>query len=131
MAKQKEFVNEAELMAIMGGGAITSSNEKEIPVSPKMEEVSDTLETSEELVHKQDSKQKKYEDTFLKEGRISSRKQITVDTETHYKIESILRKVFDDKTPISIFIDNIINHHIEKYEKHFKTLFEAKSNELY
>jgi hypothetical protein len=78
-----------------------------------------------------EKRRKQYDEVFLVEKRIKIRAMLSVDIETSRKLERVLRMVFDNGITMSSFVDNILNHHLDKYEDYFKQRLASKPQELY
>jgi hypothetical protein len=154
MAKQGRKVDfdEKAIMEMMGPGVIVSSRQspQQVLEPPKEEEPpkgnpkplvnqgvdlpenecseSAALEKIEPVKRK---KQNAYDDTFLGLTRIKTRATLTVDMDTHRKLERVIRLVFSNEIPLSIFVDNILNHHLIKYKDEFEQRLANKPHELY
>jgi hypothetical protein len=61
-----------------------------------------------------------YADTFLSFKQAGgSVRHVTIDLETAKKLEYIISVVFSNEVSIFNFVDNILNHHFEKYKGEF------------
>ena len=140
MASSKAPVNkpvDAEaLLALMGGSVPPPQKNANtiLPPTPVVESMEDELVSVVENAEKQEPpvKRKKdsYDEVFLRPVVITLRKPMTVSVGTHERVERVIRMVFDNKITLSSFVENILLHHLEKYEVDFKRRLAEKKFEL-
>jgi hypothetical protein len=78
-----------------------------------------------------EKRKKQYDEIFLVEKRVKIRAVLSVEMDTSRKLERVMRMVFENSIPMSSFVDNILNHHLDKYADYFKQRLASKSQELY
>jgi len=79
---------------------------------------------------KKKERQGSYDDIFLHEKRIKIPCAMHIDMETHKRLQRIVRLVFDNEISLSNFVDNILVHHLDKYNDELKQRLESKTFEL-
>ena len=143
MAKRPTFeVDEEYIKEVMAGDVPLGQRKDPIirAVPPIEKEKNDKKETKEEIQEKDmesvktsTTKKKKdtqiYGETFLKKNYPTERKQTYVSADIYKKIARFL-PVIANQLSITVFIDNILNHHIEQYSEEIKELYNKETKNL-
>ena len=104
-----------------------ANEEKEVnPETVKTETVKEPVKASPNN-KKKDSQI--YGETFLKKHYPTGRKQTYVSVDIYEKISRFL-PVIANQLSITVFIDNILSHHIEQYSEEIKELYNKETKNL-
>lgn len=133
--KQNAPIDEAYLMSIMAGET-KKPEQKEVLKKPTEEPAEKPV--TEKPLTKGRNRQKKtsdvgYGERFLDSHSMTRRgdKSIYIRQEYHERLSRIVRVIGKDKIPLYAYLDNILEHHFEQFEKaitddfneNFKPLF--------
>lgn len=77
-----------------------------------------------------EARQEIYRSLFLKEADIPARigKTVYVRKEYHERIQLILRVIGKDEVSLFSYIDNVLAHHFDMFQKEIKRLYEQNNN---
>lgn len=78
-------------------------------------------------------KSESYGTMFLKQQTMACRgeKSIYIRPEYHERIVRIVQVIGDDKIPLYAYLDNILKHHFEQFEKAITEDFHKKSKPIF
>ncbi len=128
-------IDEAYLMSIMAG---ETKKPKETVASkePTAEIPKETI--TEKPVFKERSRQKKaseigYGERFLNGHSMTRRgdKSIYIRQEYHERLSRIVQVIGEDKIPLYAYLDNILEHHFEQFEKTITDDFNEKFKPIF
>lgn len=133
--KQDAPINEDYLMSIIAGQ--TKKTEQELVAQePTAESTKET--TVEKPVIKERTRQKRvsdvgYGERFINNHNMSRRgdKSIYIRQEYHERLSRIVQVIGDDKTPLYAYLDNILEHHFELFEKAITEDFNEKFKPIF
>lgn len=120
-------VDEEYLMKVMAEGTrvpnTTVNNEPVVENKPEVKERSKSRKQSEQS----------YGELFLKNHSMSRRgeKSIYIRQEYHERLSRIVQVIGDDKIPLYAYLDNILEHHFELFEKAIMENFNEKFKPLF
>jgi hypothetical protein len=133
--KKNAPIDEAYLMSIMAGET-KKPEQKEVPKKPTEEPAEKPV--TEKPLTKGRNRQKRTSDVSYGERFLDSHsmirrgdKSIYIRQEYHERLSRIVRVIGKDKIPLYAYLDNILEHHFEQFEKaitddfneNFKPLF--------
>lgn len=120
-------VDEEFIMSVMAGGVRKPG---QIP-SPKEPDI-------EKLILREKNRGKKtlgtsYEDRFLNTHTMTRRgdKSIYIRQEYHERLSRIVQVIGEDKIPLYAYLDNILEHHFELFEKAITEDFNDKYKPIF
>lgn len=126
-------IDEQYLMSIMAGGT-----KKEIVNQSEPEEDKEAAVIKEKPVSKEKLRNKKavsetYEERFLSGHSMIKRgdKSIYIRPEYHERLSRIVRVIGEDKIPLYAYLDNILEHHFELFEKAITEDFNNKYKPIF
>lgn len=133
--KQDAPINEDYLMSIIAGQ--TKKPEQELAAQePTAESIKET--TVEKPVIKERTRQKRasdvgYGERFLNSHNMTRRgdKSIYIRQEYHERLSRIVQVIGDDKIPLYAYLDNILEHHFELFEKAITEDFNEKFKPIF
>ncbi|MCK0125099.1 DUF3408 domain-containing protein [Gelidibacter sp. F2691] len=133
--KQDAPINEDYLMSIIAGQ--TKKTEQELAAQePTAESTKET--TVEKPVIKERTRQKRasdvgYGERFLNSHNMTRRgdKSIYIRQEYHERLSRIVQVIGDDKIPLYAYLDNILEHHFELFEKAITEDFNEKFKPIF
>ncbi len=132
-------IDEAYLMSIMAG----ETKKPQQVIAPQEPSAEPTKETSTETstekhVTKERTRQKRASDTgygerFLNSHTMSRRgdKSIYIRQEYHERLSRIVQVIGEDKIPLYAYLDNILEHHFEQFEKAITDDFNNKFKPIF
>ena len=133
--KQNAPIDEAYLMSIMAGET-TKPQQVVAPQEPTAEPVKET--TMEKPVTKERTRQKRvsgtsYGERFLNSHTMTRRgdKSIYIRQEYHERLSRIVQVIGEDKIPLYAYLDNILEHHFEHFEKAITDDFNEKFKPIF
>ncbi|MCD9855593.1 DUF3408 domain-containing protein [Epilithonimonas sp. JDS] len=119
-------IDEHYLMSIMAGSAKKESQKQELEAP------------NEKPVTKQKMKHKKnidvtYVEQFLSKHSMTKRgdKSIYIRAEYHERLSRIIQIIADDQIPLYAYLDNILAHHFEMFEKEITDDFNNKYRPIF
>lgn len=123
----KPQINEEDMMNLMVDGI----KEKGFHFVTETNEVPEAKPFSEKQ-NKKKSKEK-YEDRFLTTHVMIKRgdKSIYIRQEYHERLSRIVRVIGEDKIPLYAYLDNILKHHFELFEKTITEDFNEKYKPIF
>lgn len=133
--KPNQPVDEEFIMSIMAEGV-----RKPGQIEPPKTEVKDTKDEvqAERPTAKEKNRVKKITDTrygerFLNSHSMTRRgeKSIYIRTEYHERLSRIVQVIGDDKIPLYAYLDNILEHHFELFEKAITDDFNEKYKPIF
>ncbi len=127
-------IDEAYIMSIMAGET-KKPEQVEAPQDPQAE----LKEPAEEkVVSKERTRQKKasgfgYGERFLNGHTMTRRgdKSIYIRQEYHERLSRIVQVIGEDKIPLYAYLDNILEHHFEQFEKAITEDFNEKFKPIF
>ncbi|MEJ5053682.1 DUF3408 domain-containing protein [Sphingobacterium sp. MYb382] len=133
--KQDAPINEDYLMSIIAGQK--KKPEQELAAQePTAESIKET--TVEKPVIKERTRQKRasdvgYGERFLNSHNMTRRgdKSIYIRQEYHERLSRIVQVIGDDKIPLYAYLDNILEHHFELFEKAITEDFNEKFKPIF
>ena len=133
--KQDAPINEDYLMSIIAGQ--TKKPKQELAAQePTAESTKET--TVEKPVIKERTRQKRasdvaYGERFLNSHNMTRRgdKSIYIRQEYHERLSRIVQVIGDDKIPLYAYLDNILEHHFELFEKAITEDFNEKFKPIF
>ncbi|WP_185211635.1 DUF3408 domain-containing protein [Sphingobacterium mizutaii] len=128
-------IDEAYLMSIMAG----ETKKPQQVVAPQELTAEPTKETVvEKPVNKERTRQKKvsgtsYGERFLNSHSMTRRgdKSIYIRQEYHERLFRIVQVIGSDKIPLYAYLDNILEHHFEQFEKAITDDFNDKFKPIF
>ena len=132
---KKKPIDEAYLMSIMAG-----ETQKPEQVPPPKEPATEPAKEpkAENVVPKGRSRQKRSSDTdygerFLGSHTMTRRgdKSIYIRQEYHERLSRIVQVIGEDKIPLYAYLDNILEHHFEQFEKAITDDFNDKFKPIF
>ena len=133
--KQDAPIDEAYLMSIMAGNA-----QKPEQAAPPQEQAAEPAPEpiAEKPVAKERTRQRKtseadYGERFLGSHTMSRRgdKSIYIRQEYHERLSRIVQVIGEDKIPLYAYLDNILEHHFELFEKAITENFNEKFKPIF
>ena len=132
---KKKPIDEAYLMSIMAG---ETQKPEQVP-PPKEPATEPTKEPeTEKVVLKGRSRQKRtsdmdYGERFLGSHTMTRRgdKSIYIRQEYHERLSRIVQVIGEDKIPLYAYLDNILEHHFEQFEKAITDDFNDKFKPIF
>lgn len=133
--KQNAPIDEAYLMSIMAG----DTKKPEQVVAPQEQAIEPAKEPTEEKpVAKERTRQKRasdvsYGERFLNSHTMTRRgdKSIYIRQEYHERLSRIVQVIGEDKIPLYAYLDNILEHHFELFEKAITEDFNEKFKPIF
>ncbi|WP_313380471.1 DUF3408 domain-containing protein [Proteiniphilum saccharofermentans] len=133
--KQSAPIDEAYLMSIMAGET-TKPEQVATPQEPTVEPVKETA--LEKPAGKERTRQKRvsgtsYGERFLNSHTMTRRgdKSIYIRQEYHERLSRIVQVIGEDKIPLYAYLDNILEHHFEQFEKAITDDFNEKFKPIF
>jgi len=77
---------------------------------------------------KKNSRQTDFEATFLKEAKITDRRQLYISGVFYDKISAYLRTISEGKVSMVGYIHNVLAHHMLEFKDEINTLYQSKIN---
>lgn len=133
--KQDTPVDEAYLMSIIAG-----NTQKPEQVAHPQEQTTESVSGSiaEKPVAKERSRQRKplemdYGERFLGSHTMTRRgdKSIYIRQEYHERLSRIVQVIGEDKIPLYAYLDNILEHHFDLFEKAITENFNEKFKPIF
>jgi len=128
-------IDEAYLMSIMAGKT-KKPQQAVTPQEPKAEPPKETV--TEKPVTKERIRQKRtsdisYGERFLIGHTMTRRgdKSIYIRQEYHERLSRIVQVIGEDKIPLYAYLDNILEHHFEQFEKAITDDFNDKFKPIF
>jgi len=128
-------IDEAYLMSIMAG---ETKKPQEAVASKEPTEEQPKETTTEKPVFKERSKQKKtseidYGERFFNGHTMTRRgdKSIYIRQEYHERLSRIVQVIGEDKIPLYAYLDNILEHHFEQFERAITDDFNYKFKPIF
>ncbi|MBP1164560.1 MULTISPECIES: DUF3408 domain-containing protein [Chryseobacterium] len=123
---EENRIDEQYLMSIMAG-----ETKKELDAHKNI-----TGKASETVSHKVKTKKNyelTYDEKFLKYHTMSKRgdKSIYIRPEYHERLTRIIQIIADDQIPLYAYLDNILAHHFEMFEKEITEDFNNKYRPIF
>jgi hypothetical protein len=137
--KQRRDVDEKHIMAMIAQGVrkpgqleTGDENDKEAPENT----VQDPIEEKPAIREKNRSKKASdttYGDRFLSSHSLERRgeKCIYIRTEYHERLSRIVQVIGEDKIPLYAYLDNILEHHFDLFEKAITEDFNKKYKPIF
>lgn len=133
--KQDAPIDEAYLMSIMAGET-TKPEQAATPQEPTAEPEKERI--MDKPVTKERTRQKKvfgtsYGERFLNSHTMTRRgdKSIYIRQEYHERLSRIVQVIGEDKIPLYAYLDNILEHHFEQFEKAITDDFNEKFKPIF
>ncbi|OPC66473.1 conjugal transfer protein TraB [Elizabethkingia bruuniana] len=133
--KNNAPIDEAYIMSIMAGETKESEQLTEVFEQPQTEQKE---HEEDKLVSKERTRQKRgggfnYGERFLGGHTMSRRgdKSIYIRQEYHERLSRIVQVIGEDKIPLYAYLDNILEHHFEQFEKSITDNFNEKFRPLF
>ncbi|KAF5030745.1 hypothetical protein DSECCO2_634990 [anaerobic digester metagenome] len=133
--KQNAPIDEAYLMSIMAGET-RMPEQAATTQEPTAEPAKET--TMEKPVAKERTRQKRasgtgYGERFLNSHTMTRRgdKSIYIRQEYHERLSRIVQVIGEDKIPLYAYLDNILEHHFEQFEKAITDDFNEKFKPIF
>lgn len=133
--KQSAPIDEAYLMSIMAGET-AKPEQVETPQEPTVGSENET--PPEKPVGKERTRQKRvsgtsYGERFLNNHTMTRRgdKSIYIRQEYHERLSRIVQVIGEDKIPLYAYLDNILEHHFEQFEKAITDDFNEKFKPIF
>lgn len=129
---KKTSIDEAHLMSIMAGevkpAAAPEPKEPEVATPPPV-----PVTKAGEKPRGRKLLDGSYGDRFLREHTMTRRgeKSIYIRQEYHERLSRIVQVIGDDRIPLYAYLDNILQHHFDLFEKHILEDFENKYKPLF
>lgn len=119
-------IDEQYLMSIMAGSAKKESQNQ------KPESAGEKPMTKQKIKNKKSS-EISYVDQFLSHHSMTKRgdKSIYIRTEYHERLSRIIQTIADDQIPLYAYLDNILAHHFEMFEKEITDDFNNKYRPIF
>jgi hypothetical protein len=133
--KPNALIDEAYLMSIMAG----ETKKPQRAVAPQEPSAEPAKETAmEKPVAKERTRQKRasgtgYGEHFLNSHTMTRRgdKSIYIRQEYHERLSRIVQVIGEDKIPLYAYLDNILEHHFEQFEKAITDDFNDKFKPIF
>lgn len=133
--KQNAPIDEAYIMSIMAGGP---TKPEQLPETQEQAAEPTKEPTEEKPVTKERTKQKRasdmgYGERFLNSHTMTRRgdKSIYIRQEYHERLSRIVQVIGEDKIPLYAYLDNILEHHFEQFEKAITEDFNEKFKPIF
>ena len=133
--KQDAPIDEAYLMSIMAGET-KMPEQVATPQEPSTEAAKETIK--EKSATKERTRQKRVPDTGYGERFLNSHtttprgdKSIYIRQEYHERLSRIVQVIGEDKIPLYAYLDNILEHHFEQFEKAITDDFNEKFKPIF
>lgn len=133
--KQDAPIDEAYLMSIMAGET-TKPEQAITPQEPTAEPEKEMI--MDKPVAKERTRQKRvsgtsYGERFLNSHTMTRRgdKSIYIRQEYHERLSRIVQVIGEDKIPLYAYLDNILEHHFEQFEKAITDDFNEKFKPIF
>lgn len=133
--KQDAPIDEAYLMSIMAGET-TKPEQAITPQEPTAEPEKERI--MDKPVAKERTRQKRvsgtsYGERFLNSHTMTRRgdKSIYIRQEYHERLSRIVQVIGEDKIPLYAYLDNILEHHFEQFEKAITDDFNEKFKPIF
>ncbi|KAA6310562.1 hypothetical protein EZS27_038154 [termite gut metagenome] len=100
---------------------------KFISPAPQRETISEEAEPSEEKPAKREREQigvADYEGAFLTRNELRNRQGLYIDKDNYEILQTLVRSVRSRRLSVSGLVDNIVRHHIERYEEDINRIYE-------
>ncbi|KAA6326373.1 hypothetical protein EZS27_024518 [termite gut metagenome] len=65
-----------------------------------------------------------YEDVFLTRNELRNRQGLYIDRDNYEILQTLVRSVRSQRLSVSGLVDNIVRHHIERYEDEINRIYE-------
>lgn len=129
--KQNSKVDEALIMAVIAEGT-RNPNQPETPKEPA-EEHAKEVTVARETARRKKTSDVGYGERFLSSHTMTRRgdKSIYIRQEHHERLSRIVQVIGEDKIPLYAYLDNIIEHHFEQFEKAITEDFNDKYKPLF
>lgn len=131
--KVNKDIDEQYLMSIMAG-----NTKKQLANESEPEEKNESEGTKEKPASKEKLRNKKtasetYEERFLSGHSMIKRgdKSIYIRSEYHERLSRIVRVIGEDKIPLYAYLDNILEHHFDLFEKAITEDFNSKYKPIF
>lgn len=133
--KQNAPIDEAYLMSIMAGETTKPeqvATPQELSTEPEKETIKEKPVTKERIRQKRVSTTG-YGDRFLNSHTMTRRgdKSIYIRQEYHERLSRIVQVIGEDKIPLYAYLDNILEHHFEQFEKAITDDFNEKFKPIF
>ncbi|MBS1740501.1 DUF3408 domain-containing protein [Elizabethkingia miricola] len=134
--KQNAPIDEAYIMSIMAGE--TKKPEQSAVPQQQAAPIEPAEPNEEKPVTKERTRQKKisgfsYGERFLNGHSMTRRgdKSIYIRQEYHERLSRIVQVIGEDKIPLYAYLDNILEHHFEQFEKAITDDFNEKFKPIF
>lgn len=133
--KQNTPIDEEYIMSVIAGDA-KKPEQATAPQEPTAEPVKEP--TVEKPIVKERTRQKRasdagYGERFLNSHTMTRRgeKSIYIRQEYHERLSRIVQVIGEDKIPLYAYLDNILEHHFEQFEKAITDDFNDKFKPIF
>ena len=122
-------VDEAYMMSIIAGHGVKAEDMTDEPIKKEGEEKTAARERS----RQKKSSDLSYGERFLTSHSMNRRgdKSIYIRQEYHERLYRIVQVIGEDKIPLYAYLDNIIEHHFEQFEKAITDDFNEKFKPIF
>ena len=132
MAERSEMeVDEERIMRYMAGDVPLLKAEtpqpaevENRPIEPAREETVEQIKTAK----RKNVRQTDFEGTFLKEAKITDRRQMYISGDFYDKISAYLRIISDGKVSMVGYIHNVLAHHMLEFKDMINETYQSKIN---
>jgi hypothetical protein len=124
--KEDHGIDEQYLMSIMAGGAKKESQNQELEPAGEKPMIRQKMKNKK-------SSEISYVEQFLSHHSMTKRgdKSIYIRAEYHERLSRIIQTIADDQIPLYAYLDNILAHHFEMFEKEITDDFNNKYRPIF
>lgn len=125
--KQNTPVDEAYVMSLM------TESDRDLEKKEAPEDLSDEKNSKREKRKAKQQEEMLYGERFLSVHTMSKRgdKNIYIRAEYHERLSRIVQVIGGDRIPLYAYLDNILEHHFELFEKAITEDFNKKNKPLF
>jgi hypothetical protein len=119
-------IDEQYLMSIMAGSAKKESKNQELEPAGEKPMIRQKMKNKK-------SSEVSYVEQFLSHHSMTKRgdKSIYIRAEYHERLSRIIQTIADDQIPLYAYLDNILAHHFEMFEKEITDDFNNKYRPIF
>jgi len=126
-------VNEKQFMqAIAGEAPLLSVEETQIgeeektPKSVNDESINEEVITPVKIGKKKNARQIDFEGTFLKEAKITDRRQMYINGKFYDKISAYLRIISEGKVSMVGYVHNVLAYHMQEFKDEINEMYKNR-----
>lgn len=124
--KEDKSIDEQYLMSIMAGSIKNESPNQEPQSRQEKQEVKQKIKSKKSIGNT-------YAEQFLTHHTMTKRgdKSIYIRPEYHERLSRIIQIIADDQIPLYAYLDNVLAHHFETFEKEITDDFNNKYRPIF